>query len=40
LEIGEKVIRNVKFADYLVLLAMEETVIQGMFNKLNETGLC
>jgi len=39
-EIREQVIHNVKYADDLALLAMEETVLQGMFDKLNETLLC
>ena len=29
-----------KYADDLVLMAKEETVLQGMINKLTETGSC
>jgi len=36
--IGRKVISRVKYADGLVLLAEEETVLQGMVNRLIETG--
>ena len=32
------VIQTVKYADDLVLMAKEETVIQGMIDKLIETG--
>jgi hypothetical protein len=37
-KIGEQVIRTVKYADDLVLLAKEETVLQGMFDRLIEIG--
>jgi hypothetical protein len=36
-KIGQ-VIRNVKYADDLVLLAKEETVLQGMVDRLIEIG--
>jgi hypothetical protein len=39
-KIGGKVIRTVKYADDLVLLAREETVLQGMFGILIEIGRC
>jgi len=29
-----------KYADYLVLLAKEEVVLQGMIDGLTETGRC
>ena len=31
---------NLKYADDLVLMAKEETVLQGMIDKLTETGRC
>jgi hypothetical protein len=37
-EIGGQVIRTVKYADDLVLLAKEETVLQGMVDRLIEIG--
>jgi hypothetical protein len=37
-KIGEKVIRTVKYADDVVLLAKEETVLQGMIDRLIEIG--
>jgi hypothetical protein len=37
-KIGRQIIRTVKYADDLVLMAKEETVLQGMIDKLNETG--
>jgi hypothetical protein len=37
-EIGGQVIRTVKYADGLVLLATGDTVLQGMIDKLIETG--
>ena len=33
-----QIIQTVKYADVLVLMAMEETVLQGMTDKLIETG--
>ena len=36
--IGEQIIQNVKYADDLVLMAKEETVLQGTIDKLIETG--
>jgi hypothetical protein len=30
----------VKYADYLVLMAKEETVLQGMIDRLIEIGRC
>jgi hypothetical protein len=35
-----QVIRSVKYADELVLLAKEETVLQGMINGIIENGNC
>ena len=37
-KIGGQIIHTVKYADDLVLLAKEETVLQDMIDKLNETG--
>ena len=36
--IGGKIIQTVKYADDLVLMAKEETVLQGMIDKLTEIG--
>ena len=36
--IGGQVIQTVKYADGLLLIAKEETVLQGMIDKLIETG--
>ena len=36
--IGGQIIQTVKYADDLVLMAKEETVLQGMIDKLTETG--
>ena len=36
--IGGQIIHTVKYADDLVLVAKEETVLQGMIDKLIETG--
>ena len=36
--IGGQIIQTVKYADYLVLMAKEETVLQGMIDKLIEIG--
>ena len=33
-----QIIQTVKYADDLVLMAKEETVLQGMIDKLTETG--
>ena len=38
--IGEQITQTVKYADYLVLMAKEETVLQGMIDKLIEIGRC
>jgi len=35
-----RVIQTVKYADDLVLLAKEETVLHGMIDKLIEIGSC
>ena len=35
---GGQIIQTVKYADDLVLMAEEETVLQGMIDKLIETG--
>jgi predicted nucleotidyltransferase len=40
IKIGGKVIRTVKYADELVLLAREEMVLQGMIDRLSEIGRC
>ena len=40
LKIRGKIIRTVKYADELVLLAKEETVLQSMTDRLIETGRC
>ena len=38
LNIGQQIIQTVKFADELVLIAKEGTVLQGMIEKLIEIG--
>ena len=38
--IGGKIIQTVKYVDDLVLTAKEETVLQGMIDKLTEIGKC
>ena len=38
--IGGQIIQTVKYEDDLVLTAKEETVLQGMIDKLNEIGRC
>jgi len=40
LNIGGQIIQTVKYADDLVLMAKEETVLQGMIDKLIEIGKC
>jgi len=35
-----QIIQTVKYADDLVLMAMEEMVLQGMIDKLIEIGSC
>ena len=37
---GRQIIQSVKYADDLVLMAKEETVLQGMIDKLTEIGRC
>jgi len=37
-KVGGQIIKTVKYADDLVLMAKEETVLQGMIDKLIETG--
>jgi len=37
-KVGGQIIQTVKYADDLVLMAKEETVLQGMTDKLIETG--
>ena len=37
---GGQIIQTVKYADDLVLIAKEETVLQGMIDKLIEIGRC
>jgi hypothetical protein len=39
-KIGGQIIRTVKYADDLVLLAKEEKVLQGMIDKPIEIGRC
>ena len=36
--IGGQIIQTVKYPDQIVLMAKEETVLQGMIDKLIETG--
>jgi hypothetical protein len=38
--LGGKIIQTVKYADDFVLMAKEETVLQGMIDKLIEIGRC
>ena len=38
--IGGQIIQTVKHVDDLVLMAKEETVLQGMIDKLHEIGRC
>ena len=38
--VGGQIIQTVKYADDLVLMVKEETVLQGMIDKLIETGRC
>ena len=40
LKIGGQIIHTVKYADDLVLMAKEETVLQGMIYKVTEIGRC
>jgi predicted nucleotidyltransferase len=40
LKMGGLIINTVKYADYLVLLAKEEMVLQDMIDKLIEIGRC
>ena len=40
INIGRKIIKTVKYADDLVLMAKEETVLQGMIDKLIEIARC
>ena len=40
LNIGGQIIQTVKYAYDLVLMAKEETVLQGMIDKLPEIGRC
>ena len=39
-KIRGQIIQTVKYADDLVLMAKEETVLQGMIDKLTEIGRC
>jgi hypothetical protein len=39
-KIGGQVVHTVTYADDLVLLAVEETVVQGMIDRLIEIGRC
>jgi len=38
--IGRQIIQTVKYADDLVVMAKEKIVLQGMIDKLIETGRC
>jgi hypothetical protein len=40
LKIRGQIINTVKYADYLVLVAKEEMVLQDMIEKLTEIGRC
>jgi hypothetical protein len=40
LKIGGQIIQTVKYAYDLVLMAKEETVLQGMIDRLTEIGRC
>ena len=40
LNIGGQIIQTVKYADDLVLMAKEETVLQGTTDELTENGRC
>jgi hypothetical protein len=40
INVGGQIIQTVKYADDLVLMAKEETVLQGMIDKLMEIGRC
>ena len=40
IKIEGQVIRTAKYADDLVLLAKEEAILQGMIERLTETGTC
>ena len=35
-----RTIHTVKYADYLVLLAMQETVLHGVFDRINKIAIC
>jgi len=37
-KVGGQIIQTVKYADDIVLMAKEETVLQGMIDKFIETG--
>jgi hypothetical protein len=39
-KIKRKIIRTVKYADDLVLLAKKETVLQSMTDKISDSGRC
>jgi putative salt-induced outer membrane protein YdiY len=39
-KLGRQIIQNVKYADNLVVMAKEETVLQSMFDNLIEIGRC
>jgi hypothetical protein len=39
-KLGGQIIQTVKYADDLVLMAKEETVLQGMIDRLIEIGRC
>ena len=39
-KIGGQIIQTVKYADDIVIMAKEETVLQGMIDKLIKIGRC
>jgi hypothetical protein len=39
-QLGQQIIQTVKYADDLVLMAKEETVLLGMIDRLIEIGRC
>jgi hypothetical protein len=36
---GEKIIHTVKYADYLVLLAMQKMMLHGVFERINKIAI-
>jgi hypothetical protein len=37
---GGKIIHSVKYADYFVLLVLQETVLNGAFDRINKIAIC